>query len=61
MFNVECVVAINTYKGCSNIVADITNSKKRPHLRQSVLRQCTTVVCRQLVAIVMDELYFEAH
>jgi hypothetical protein len=60
MFTVECVLAIGTFMGYSNIAADITNSKKIPDWRRA-LRQCTTVLYRLLVAIVTGELYFKAY
>jgi hypothetical protein len=45
--------------GCSSIAANIMKSKERHDSTQQVFRKCT-IVCRLLVAIVMDELYFEA-
>jgi hypothetical protein len=61
MFNIECVMAIDTFMDCCSIVTNMTKSKKRPDSRQQVLRQCTTVVCRLLVAIVTGELYFKTY
>lgn len=35
--------------GYASIVADITNSKRKPDSRQLVVRQCTALVCKLLV------------
>jgi hypothetical protein len=55
MFNIMCVVVNGTLWAAPVLL----KSKERHDSTQQVLRKCT-IVCRLLVAIVMDELYFEA-
>jgi hypothetical protein len=49
-------MVISTFMGCSSIVADITNSEKRPDSWQRA-----TAVYRLLVVIVTGKLYFKAY
>jgi hypothetical protein len=54
-------MATGTFIACSSSFAAITNFNKKPDLRQYVLRQYKTIVCKLLVAILKGELTFKTY
>jgi hypothetical protein len=60
LFNIKCIMAVGTVMGSSSIV-HVTDSNKITHSVQWVLRQCTALFRRLLVAVMFDEFYFKSY